>query len=228
MKTKKFFMLVVIFSLPIFLNLPLLAQNAKPMEKRCCPYCDMVNVITRKFCGVCGARLSDPLLSFSASGKGLAVSSLGVPTSYMTFANDCTAIKILGNGKDLSSKRRQGSIARPIVGGILAGGAGFLVGGFSGAACTTTPTADFSGIGGFIVGASIGEAISMPIGVHLGNGRRGDFPLVFLASLGIAGTGIWLTAALGDYRTPAFSLPLTALTQLIASVAIERKTGHSR
>jgi hypothetical protein len=178
--------------------------------------------------GFCGAKLSDPMLSFSVNGKELAVSSLGMRTPCNSLVNDCTATKIFDDGKELPSERRQGSVAWPIVGGILAGGAGFLVGGFSGAACTTTRHADFSSIGGFIVGAPIGEMIGLPIGVHLGNGRRGNFPLVFLASVGIAGTGIWLTSALGDYRTPAFSLPLTALTQLIACVAIERTTGNSR
>jgi hypothetical protein len=230
MKTKILFIMAVSFSLPVFLNLPLLAQSVKQLEKFNCPYCDMVmvNVVTRKFCGVCGAKLSYPMWSFSANGKGLTVSNLGMRTPDISFVNDYTATKMFGNSKDFPSERRQGSVAWPIVGGILAGGAGFLAGGYIGASFTFTPNADFSSIGGFIVGAPIGEMICLPIGVHLGNGRRGSFPLVFLASLGIAGTGIAVTAALDDYRAPAITLPITALTQLIACVAIERTTGHSR
>lgn len=220
---QKLFVSIFIFSVPTMLGLPVAAQDMKSREKLYCPYCDMANFSTCKFCGACGTRLPQPLTL--SNMPGLRLANMGLPA--MTMINDRLDARILYDDEVVQRYRQQGSIAWPIAGGVLAGGAGFLAGGFLGASCTYTPNADFSGIGGFIVGAPIGEAIGLPIGVHLGNGRRGNLPLAMFASMGIAGTGIVVTAALDDYRAPVITLPVTALTQFVACVAIERGTTRT-
>lgn len=210
---------IFIFFMSTMLCLPITAQDMMLRDKLYCPYCDLANFITSKFCGACGSRLPQPLASSDMPRLRL--------VSTTTLANDSLGAKILYDDEIVQHYRQQGSIAWPIAGGVLAGGAGFLAGGFLGASCTYTPNADFSGIGGFIVGAPIGEAIGLPIGVHLGNGRRGNLPLAMFASMGIVGTGIVVTAALDDYRAPVITLPVTALTQFVACVAIERGTTRT-
>jgi hypothetical protein len=115
----------------------------------------------------------------------------------------------------------------------LGGAIGLFVGAYAGYGIETAISdagyySEYEGLTGFVLGAPVGEAIGMPIGVHLGNGRRGKLPPAIFASIGIVGTGIVVTAALDDYRAPAITLPLTALTQLVACVAIERTTAHPR
>ncbi len=79
-------------------------------------------------------------------------------------------------------------------------------------------------INGFVVGAPIGESLLLPVGVHLANGRRGNLPLSLLASVGIAGAGIFAAVTAED---PYVLLSIPIL-QLAACTAIERSTGRSR
>jgi hypothetical protein len=224
---KKLLVNIFIFSVSATLCLPVAAQDMKPMEKLYCPYCGMVNLTTIKFCGVCGARLPNP------AEARLKMMNVNMPTSSsraVVVTSDNLETKSFYNDEVVQSFRQQGSVAGPIAAGLLAGAIGFFAGGFIGAeidVASSNGYEEWDGVAGFVLGAPIGEAVFMPLGVHLANGRRGNFPLTLLASIGIAGTGIGLTLALDDYRTPVFTLPLTALTQLIACVAIERTTAGS-
>lgn len=110
-------------------------------------------------------------------------------------------------------------------GGLLGGAAGFFGGGFLGAviACDQDDAADegFCAIGGFVVGASIGESALIPLGVHLANGRRGNYGLSLLASAAIAGVGLAVAIPQGE---GAWLIPVP-IAQIASSIAIERATA---
>lgn len=224
---KKLFVSIFIFFVSAMLCLPIAAQDMKSMEKLYCPYCYMANFTTSKFCGACGTRLPQPLAL--SNMPDLRLANVDMPRTVMI--KDSLGAKILYDDEMVQHYRQQGSIAGPIAGGLLAGAIGLFAGAFVGAGLDAATSNDgyydpYEGLAGAVIGAPVGEAIGMPIGVHLGNGRRGNLPLALSASMGIAATGIVVTAALDDYRAPAITLPLTVLTQLVASVAIERGTSH--
>ncbi len=73
---------------------------------------------------------------------------------------------------------------------------------------------------GAAIGGLVGEAVLLPVGVHLGNRSRGDFWSGLSTSIGVLAAGIGLTV-LTDSAAPAALLPFV---QLIACVAAERKT----
>ena len=117
---------------------------------------------------------------------------------------------------------RRGSTVGMAAGGILGGVVGLFGGAFAGVAIDPPGYWDVS-VGG-LIGASVGEVVGIPLGVHLANKKQGNFPLALLASLGVAGAGVGLTAATEE---PAF-LIATPIAQLIASIAVEQKTASSR
>jgi hypothetical protein len=122
--------------------------------------------------------------------------------------------------------RLQDPAAEPVAAGLLAGTVGFFGGGFVGAAIDKASSEgyeEWDGLYGFIIGASIGESLLLPVGVHLANGRRGNLPLALLASIGIAGTGIALAASAEDAKI----LVAIPIAQLVACTAIERSTSHT-
>lgn len=111
-------------------------------------------------------------------------------------------------------------VARQIFGGLVFGGLGALGGWLAGRTITGSP-------GGGLIGAAVVEIVALPYGVHWGNGRRGDFPLAFLASygLGLAGAAVTM-ASWTDSAVLVVSLAVPA-AQLAASIAIERSTSGS-
>ncbi|MCG3118657.1 MAG: hypothetical protein ALAOOOJD_00897 [bacterium] len=156
----------------------------------------------------------------------------GLRLANMTaLTNDSRDAKIFYDDEMVRHYRQQSSIVWPIAGGLLGGAIGLLGGAVVGSGLDVATSNNgydpYDGLAGAVIGAPVGEAIGMPIGVHLGNGRRGSLPLSLFASMGITATGIVVTAALDDYRAPAITLPLTVLTQLVASVAIERGTTRT-
>lgn len=116
------------------------------------------------------------------------------------------------------------SVGRPILGGLLGGSVGFWSGLFI-AGNIAEENCDNEDINclltSILAGAAIGESVLMPVGIHLGNGRRGNLPLGLLASAGIAGLGIAATAATAE---PAF-LVSAAVGQLVVGVWVERRTS---
>lgn len=117
-------------------------------------------------------------------------------------------------------------VAGPVIGGILAGGVGFLGGALiagtiaergigSSGGCATDDVECL--IWSILAGAEIGEAIMLPVGVHLGGGRRGNFPLELLASVAVGAAGLGMTALVND---PA-PLVVVPILQVIVGTVIE-------
>lgn len=121
-------------------------------------------------------------------------------------------------------------------GGVLGGAVGLMAGGFVGGLIGST-ACDYALWGGgdscygelftaMTLGAVLGEATLMPLGVHLADRRRGNYSLMTLASVGIAAGGLGLVATAG--RGSGIEGPIlisTALTQLVASIVIEGWTA---
>jgi hypothetical protein len=112
-----------------------------------------------------------------------------------------------------------------IFGGLVGGAIGFFAFGFAGALIADSQADDgsdgFEALGGFVVGAVVGESVMLPLGVHVANRRRGDYALELLASAAIAGVGVGLTAAMEDMGI--VFLPAIPIAQLATSIAIERR-----
>jgi hypothetical protein len=111
---------------------------------------------------------------------------------------------------------------RPAVAGLAAGAAGGVLGGTLGvmiADCSGTGCA-----GPFILGAALGEAVALPLGVHLA-GRRGSYPAGVLTSVGVAAAGIF-TMAFAEADVAAQGIVvIVPIAQLIATIAVDRRTG---
>ncbi len=124
---------------------------------------------------------------------------------------------------DLNLGQESRTALRPIVGALLAGGLGVIGGAFVGGSSSGAQNCDeeMCGLEYLFWGAVVGETIMMPLGAHLGNGRRGSLGLDLLASIGVAGAGLGLTYATGFGNI----FVLTAILQVVTTVAIEIKTG---
>jgi len=131
--------------------------------------------------------------------------------------------------RNKKNRREQGSVIELTTAGLLWGTAGFLVGGYVGSR-SGEPWSDYEyyQLERASLGAVIGEATLMPVGIHLANRRQGSFPLVFLTSVGVAGADIIasISAARRTHNlTPLILISLTPLLQLVTCMEIERKTG---
>ncbi len=113
-----------------------------------------------------------------------------------------------------------------VVGGLAGGAVGLFAFGFAGALIADSQARDggdgYEALGGFVLGAVVGESVILPLGVHIANRRQGDYALSLLASAGIAAVGVGLTAAMEDMAI--VFLPAIPIAQLITSITIERKT----
>jgi hypothetical protein len=111
-----------------------------------------------------------------------------------------------------------------VLGGLLLGAAGFFGGGYLGAIIADRSSdLEFAALTGFVVGAVIGETAGLPLGVHLANKRRGEYAPSLLVSAGIAAVGLALASS--DDDNLEFLIPVP-IAQLIASIAIERRTAN--
>ena len=125
-----------------------------------------------------------------------------------------------------SGQQEQVSILKPIWGGILGGAVGFFGGGMLGvASAENCSDCGFGSIGRFLLGASIGEALVLPLGVHYGNKRRGKLGFVFLTSLAMAGGGLMIMDRLNADESWFLLVPVL---QIGATVAVERITARHR
>lgn len=112
------------------------------------------------------------------------------------------------------------------LGGLLGGAAGFVGGFYVGALLADGDDADdLDFLSGGVAGATIGEGLLLPLGVHLANDRQGSFLTSAAASLAIAAAGL-LALQAAHYDPPAAPIVLVAVpvAQLVASIAIERAT----
>lgn len=122
-----------------------------------------------------------------------------------------------------------GSNAKMAAYGLLAGAAGFLVGGLVGAALSGEPNQTDSwveSLQGAMVGGTMTESLMLPVGVHLANDRRGDLLLSMPASFLIGATGAFVGRRVESTGRAWPILVLTPIAQLVASIAIERNTGN--
>jgi hypothetical protein len=123
---------------------------------------------------------------------------------------------------DAAVQKDQRSLAVPIIGGLIGGAAGLVAGGQIGYGIDSANCEGdewFCGIGGIIIGGTIGESIGLPLGVHLGNGRKGNFGKELFSSLGIAAGGMVLAVVTGEGAVLLTVPPV----QLAVSLSIERK-----
>ena len=122
------------------------------------------------------------------------------------------------------------SLARPILFGALLGTVGWAAGTATALATFDPPCSDFGcGFKEFLLGGAIGGTTGLSLGVHLGNRRRGNFLLDFLASAATWGAGIGVAAAVYDDTdfTSAFVVLLALpIIQTGVTVAVERATGR--
>lgn len=122
---------------------------------------------------------------------------------------------------------------RMVSAGVAGGAVGLIAGGFLGfslemaaAGCTD----DYlCGVMGTLLGGVIGEAVLLPVGVHLAAGGDGDLRRSVLYSAGIAAAGLLLTGGTAAV-SPELALVVLAgipVVQLAASIGEER-SGRRR
>jgi hypothetical protein len=135
---------------------------------------------------------------------------------YLAPAPDTTA-------QGVSSLGHQPTIVLPVIGGAVGG----LVGMYGGLLVGASIENDAYGDGiteGMALGFLGGEMLMLPVGVHLGNGRKGSF-LADLAVSAVIGTGAVLLTSATDDGTP---IVVGAMVQYVAVVAVERVTASRR
>ena len=111
-----------------------------------------------------------------------------------------------------------------IMGGLLGGTAGFFAGGFGGAAVaegSSQSCQDFCGLGGFIIGAMVGESFGMVGGMAIA--APGTRAPDLLASLGIAAVGLGVAGLVHEPLT-LVAIPVVQLVALV-SLAHARTEG---
>jgi len=90
---------------------------------------------------------------------------------------------------------------------------------------------EYCGLEGIFYGGAAGGGMGLAVGAHLGNRRRGSFPLDVLTSGAVWGVGYALMSSFANDGDGA-GVVLTAImlppTQLVATVLVERATGRSR
>lgn len=155
------------------------------------------------------------LAGVTTPGAFAGATTAGTPTGTWTLDSE------VHTGALVQESRR--STVTLLGGGLLGGAAGFFGGGLGGAAiaCEEDDTSEgFCAIGGFVIGAAIGESALIPLGVHLANRRRENYGLALLASAAIAGAGLAVAIPQGE---GAWLIPVP-IAQLVSSIAIERGT----
>jgi hypothetical protein len=121
-----------------------------------------------------------------------------------------------------------------VAGGLAGGVAGLFVGGVIGAKSVgltgCTAGCDESALYLALLGAAVGETLSLPLGVHLTNRRQGSYLPAMLASVALTGTGIWIAFSLPETPAGDKGRSITMITvpvlQLVSSIQIERQTAR--
>ncbi len=144
---------------------------------------------------------------------------------------------MLGTGRDTLRVPRtvwgeQGGQSERSIGGAIGAGVGlgllgWLAGALVGAAIESDCREDYCQLEGIFFGGAAGGTAGMALGVHLGNGRRGNFALDLLAAAAVWGAGIGLALAAEDEGAVAVLVAIP-IVQLGVTVAVERATGRSR
>ena len=122
------------------------------------------------------------------------------------------------------------SVGRAIGFGLLLGAAGFVGGALIGDAASDEcdNAVDICIAQAAFYGAAGGGTLGMAVGVHLGNRRRGNVLLDFLAAAAVWGTGIAVAAGSDDENLQAAVLIAIPVVQLGTTVLVERATEPDR
>src|SRR5690349_14042650 len=140
---------------------------------------------------------------------------------YVGRAADTTAP--VGPARVAEDIDHQPTILLPMLGGATGGVVGMYGGLVVGASIENNPNADDITTG-MAVGFLAGEMLMLPVGVHLGNGRKGSFLADLAVSTVIGTSAIFLTASTND-GTPII---IGAAMQYAAVIAVERATARRR
>ncbi len=142
---------------------------------------------------------------------------------------------MLGTGRDTLRVPRtvwgeQGGQGERSIGGAIGAGVGlgllgWLAGAMVGVGIGSVIDCHMCELVGLAWGGLVGETTGLALGVHLGNGRRGNFALDWLTAAAASVAGIGLVAAADGVVLAAVATPIL---QLGATVAVERATGRSR
>ncbi len=108
-------------------------------------------------------------------------------------------------------------------GGILGGAVGVFGGALAGAYLTGNSCEDCALVGA-VYGAVTGGSTLLPLGVHLANGRRGNFGSSLLASLAVGAVGLGVAQAANSVEV-MIAVPVL---QIVSAVFIERGTERRR
>jgi hypothetical protein len=111
-----------------------------------------------------------------------------------------------------------------IVGGALGGSLGLVGGAFVGVAMAcgaSSCTGEYAGYGAALLGLLIGEVLLLPVGVHIGNGSKGNLAKDVGVSAGTAAAAIILGSMTESYAI--FALAVAAHFGL--TVRAERTAG---
>ena len=133
------------------------------------------------------------------------------------------------------TQQDQGSVAGPILAGVGLGAVGFVAGafiGFGSAGCHSGTSDELCGLGEAIIGGAAGGTLGLALGVHLGNGKRGNFALDLLIATATAAGGVALVAKSGVIRQESemgtIAVAAIPLVELASTVVVERTVGRSR
>jgi hypothetical protein len=133
-----------------------------------------------------------------------------------------------GNAVLLQMPATETSTGALVFAGLMGGGIGFVGGIYAGYgiehALSDCEGEELCGLGGALLGAVLGEAIGLPMGVHLANGSVGNYGQQALASMGIAAVGALVGFGLGGPVAPVI-LVAVPIVQLAISISIERRTA---
>lgn len=117
------------------------------------------------------------------------------------------------------------SLVGPLAGGLVAGAAGLYAGALVGVGLSPHHGDEWDDLGAALAGALLGEILMLPLGVHLGNGRRGSYG----ADLGVSTIGaIGGIGLLGITGGSTAGLALGATFQLAITTAQERSSARKR
>ncbi len=116
-----------------------------------------------------------------------------------------------------------GMTAGGLVGGAVGFAGGALIGGILGGGNAICGD-DACGLEEAAYGAVAGQSILLPLGVHIANGRRGNYGFSLITSVVIGVAGIVVVDATND-GAPFIAVPVL---QLVSSILIERATSRPR
>jgi hypothetical protein len=101
-----------------------------------------------------------------------------------------------------------------VVGGLVAGTAGFLGGAYAGdkvSGCTPGCTDKA------YLGANLGMTLLIPLGIHVASGRDGSLPASLLASAGVSLLGAFAIRQIGKPDVVHLVLPVAQITAVLAA-----------